>query len=140
MSLEGHEQRCRLRPRRGSFPGVSRPVADDAVRAARDPLRKSGPACSVYEIALSGEAMKNSLLILFAFTLVSCATPKPQPAAHMPGETFRDCTDCPEMVVLPSGSFTMGSPSSEEGRFDEEGPQHRVSVSSFAAGKYEVTF
>jgi len=36
-SAQGHEQRCQVRLRRGSFPGVSRPAADDAVRAARDP-------------------------------------------------------------------------------------------------------
>jgi formylglycine-generating enzyme required for sulfatase activity len=52
---------------------------------------------------------------------------------------FRDCDDCPEMVVIPGGSFMMGSPGSEEGRLRNEGPQHRVSVSTFALGQYEVT-
>ncbi len=33
-----------------------------------------------------------------------------------PGETFRDCPDCPEMVVIPAGSFMMGSPASEPER------------------------
>ena len=56
------------------------------------------------------------------------------------GDVFRDCADCPEMVVVPSGSFMMGSPPSEEGRDDDEGPVHRVSIpSSFAVGVYEVT-
>jgi formylglycine-generating enzyme required for sulfatase activity len=55
-------------------------------------------------------------------------------------ETFKDCPDCPEMVVVPAGSFMMGSPSSEPGRERDEGPQHRVSISKpFAVGKYEVT-
>ena len=54
---------------------------------------------------------------------------------------FRDCPDCPEMVVVPSGSFMMGSPSSEEGRDADEGPVHRVTiVRPFAVGVYEVTF
>ena len=59
-----------------------------------------------------------------------------------PGKTFRDCPECPEMVVVPAGSFTMGSPASEEGRYKKnEGPRHRVTISQpFAAGKYEVTF
>ena len=58
-----------------------------------------------------------------------------------PGKTFRDCEACPEMVVVPAGSFTMGSPASEEGRYDDEGPQHRVTISQpFAVGRYEVTF
>jgi formylglycine-generating enzyme required for sulfatase activity len=56
------------------------------------------------------------------------------------GETFRDCSDCPQMVSIPAGSFMMGSPASETGRFDNEGPQRRVSVPAFAAGKLEVTW
>ena len=31
------------------------------------------------------------------------------------GVTFRDCPECPEMVVVPAGIFTMGSPPGEEG-------------------------
>ena len=54
-------------------------------------------------------------------------------------DTFRDCATCPEMVVVPSGSFMMGSPADESGRHDNEGPQHQVSIQSFAVGKYEVT-
>ncbi len=58
-----------------------------------------------------------------------------------PGESFRDCDFCPEMVVIPAGTFTMGSPADEEGRDDDEGPQRDVTIGSpFAIGKYEVTF
>ena len=61
--------------------------------------------------------------------------------AMKPGRVFRDCETCPEMVVVPAGSFTMGSPALEEDRFDSEGPQHAVMISrAFAVGKYEVTF
>ena len=57
------------------------------------------------------------------------------------GQSFRDCGDCPEMVVIPAGRFTMGSPASEPGRFDWEGPQREVFLrSSLAVGKFEVTF
>ena len=60
--------------------------------------------------------------------------------ALRPGRVFRDCEACPEMVVVPAGSFVMGSPASEEGRFDNEGPQHRVTISRpLAVGRYEVT-
>ena len=57
------------------------------------------------------------------------------------GEIFRDCAECPEMVVVPSGSFTMGSPNSEDGRDDDESPRHRVRIEyPLAVGVYEVTF
>ena len=57
------------------------------------------------------------------------------------GNVFRDCPHCPEMVVVPAGSFTMGSPSSEAGRDGDEGPQRRVNIPSpFAVGVYEATF
>ncbi|MDE0330227.1 MAG: SUMF1/EgtB/PvdO family nonheme iron enzyme [Nitrospinae bacterium] len=57
------------------------------------------------------------------------------------GKVFRDCPECPEMVVVPAGSFMMGSPPHEKSRRSSEGPRHRVTVSRpFAVGKYEVTF
>ncbi|MFM1815240.1 MAG: hypothetical protein RLZ98_1935, partial [Pseudomonadota bacterium] len=56
------------------------------------------------------------------------------------GRVFRDCASCPEMVVVPAGSFMMGSPEKEEGRYNDEGPQRRVTIAKpFAVGKYEVT-
>ena len=60
--------------------------------------------------------------------------------APPPGSKFRDCAECPEMVVVPSGTFQMGAPESEEGSYYVERPVHTVSVPSFAAGVYEVTF
>ena len=66
---------------------------------------------------------------------------RPATAAMSHGQTFRDCTDvCPEMVVIPSGSFVMGSPASEPNRRSDEGPMRTVRIAAFAAGKYEVTF
>ena len=53
------------------------------------------------------------------------------------GGEFRDCDDCPTMVVLPAGTFMMGS---DDGETDEQ-PQHRITISKpFAVGKHEVTF
>jgi formylglycine-generating enzyme required for sulfatase activity len=65
------------------------------------------------------------------------------------GAVFRDCPDCPEMVTIPAGQFTMGSAPAEKswaarhgGSLEsvaDEAPQHRVSLRSFAMGKYDVT-
>jgi formylglycine-generating enzyme required for sulfatase activity len=44
-----------------------------------------------------------------------------------------------EMVHIPGGTFLMGSPESEEGRYSDESPQHQVTVPSFFMGKYPVT-
>ncbi len=81
------------------------------------------------------------------------------------GQSFRDCPQCPEMVVVPAGSFLMGSPNFEIGKpeystnrgerhpcrgakpvpidchEEDEGPQHRVSIPKpYAIGKFTVTF
>ena len=53
-----------------------------------------------------------------------------------PGETFRDCPDCTEMVVVPGGEFNMGS-----GDSVNEKPEHRVVIANpFAIGRREITF
>ncbi len=58
-----------------------------------------------------------------------------------PGTRFRDCAECPEMVVVPAGPFTMGSPPTEPERLRSEGPQQAIMVPrSFAVGRFEVTF
>ena len=44
-----------------------------------------------------------------------------------------------DMVAIPSGSFVMGSPSTEAGRSNKEGPQRTVNIPPFFMGKYEVT-
>src|SRR5262245_57728373 len=53
-----------------------------------------------------------------------------------PGEIFRDCPDCSEMVVVPAGEFKMGSAETAY-----EKPEHRVVIANpFAIGRREVTF
>ena len=69
------------------------------------------------------------------------AAAKRERDSRTPGRKFRDCEECPELVVVPSGSYEMGSPSWEEGRSGDEGPVHRVSIAEpFAVGVHEVTF
>jgi len=52
---------------------------------------------------------------------------------------FKECPECPQMVGIPAGKFVMGSAASEPGRFENEGPQHIVSLKAFALGKVDVT-
>ena len=55
------------------------------------------------------------------------------------GGKFRDCGECPEMVIVPSVSFMMGSHIGDG--FNDERPRHRVRIDyRFAVGVYEVTF
>lgn len=63
-----------------------------------------------------------------------------QERALKPKDSFKECDACPEMVVVPAGSFAMGSPKNEKARDDNEGPQHRVTIGkAFAVGKFELT-
>jgi formylglycine-generating enzyme required for sulfatase activity len=101
-------------------------------------------------VALVPIAMVSMMLGVAAF-----AGSDRQPAQA--GQTFRDCSDCPEMTVLPAGSFFMGSSIEETARDIEatvpkdevgharqsttfEHPQHLVEIGQpFALGKYRVT-
>jgi formylglycine-generating enzyme required for sulfatase activity/serine/threonine protein kinase len=57
-----------------------------------------------------------------------------------PGKTFRDCTDCPSMVVVPAGSFWQGSEDSEPLALKKEKPRRMITiVEPFAVGVFEVT-
>jgi len=80
------------------------------------------------------------LAVAALFAVVSAGAQSEDAPGGDAGEKFRDCDACPEMVVVPAGEFMMGSPSSEEGRRDDEGPVHRVRIGKFAVGVYEVTF
>jgi formylglycine-generating enzyme required for sulfatase activity len=62
-----------------------------------------------------------------------------QKRALKPGDSFKECNDCPEMIVVPAGRFTMGS---REGQgHQNEWPAHDVTiVKPFAVAKFAVTF
>ncbi|MEQ1696312.1 MAG: formylglycine-generating enzyme family protein [Hyphomicrobiaceae bacterium] len=53
------------------------------------------------------------------------------------GDRFTDCATCPEMIVVPAGSFEMGS----EGHSGDETPVHRVTLAKpVAISRYEISF
>ncbi len=82
------------------------------------------------------------MLLLLAILVLGLASPRADAQALKPGASFADCaTDCPEMVVIPAGTFAMGSPASETGRQRTETPQHEVTIAKpFAVSKFAVTF
>jgi formylglycine-generating enzyme len=104
---------------------------------------------AVRDTSFEGAQMKLSLgtllclIVAVSLTRVAGAAhrnraPKIRPAAA--GAVFHDCRGCPEMIVVPGGTFAIGSPANEPGRRDNEGPQHEIRIERpFAIGRYEVT-
>lgn len=76
-----------------------------------------------------------------AYSVEPSHTAKKSKSSGIPkvGSVFHDCPSCPDMVIIPEGSFAMGSPASEKSRNDDEGPVHQVKLTSFALGKTEIT-
>ena len=71
---------------------------------------------------------------MLPFLLLACASPQQS------RESFRDCAECPEMVTLPAGEFTMGAPPGEGGREANEGPQRIMRIpAAFAVSRSEIT-
>ncbi|MES3025178.1 MAG: SUMF1/EgtB/PvdO family nonheme iron enzyme [Pseudomonadota bacterium] len=60
---------------------------------------------------------------------------KPAAQSTSTGQVFSDCGDCPEMVALPEGVFTMGN----NGALSAETPAHSVSLQRFAMARTELT-
>ena len=88
--------------------------------------------------------MRIRLLFLVIMGLVATVAP-----AASAAESFRDCADCPLMVAVPAGSYSMGSTDEQinwavglgaqsQGIQDEK-PQHQVNVGSFSMSSTEVT-
>jgi formylglycine-generating enzyme required for sulfatase activity len=92
-------------------------------------------------------ALGAAIVVALAMPAASAAPAKAaalspaQEKALKPHGTFKECANCPEMVVVPAGKFSMGSPVSEPGRFADEAPQHTVTIARrFAVARFEATF
>ena len=81
-----------------------------------------------------------TLIVLAAAGLSGTATAQQGRARVEAGDTFSDCRDCPTMVVVPAGSFVMGTPDDEPSRQDDE-VLHRIDIARpFAVSATEVTW
>lgn len=75
--------------------------------------------------------MRFAIAAVILLALAACATSDARRGA--------DCSFCPAMVAVPAGEFVMGAPPDEEGRFDEEGPQHAIRIASVHVSRTPVT-
>ncbi|AIG00691.1 protein PvdO [Pseudomonas fluorescens] len=90
---------------------------------------------------MNDEPLTPTLLKSLALAaLMTGLAPSAQAAAPpKPGTVFKDCKHCPEMVVLPTGTFKMGTPDDEVGRQPDEGPIHDVTFAKpVAISRFQV--
>ena len=112
----------------GQFAKAAR-VARKALPAVSQPV---SPPTPIPTLVLN-QPSKNELV------LNNLPTPTPTSVLSKPlqaGQVVKDCDTCPEMVVIPGGGFVMGDGKSSE---KDDKPAHRVSISGFLLGKFEVT-
>jgi formylglycine-generating enzyme required for sulfatase activity len=118
---------------------VKPPEAPEALAKPAEGQQTAAVAPPVKPAAPAGEPCAAIVRVFFPSR---CAAPLTvsQERALKPKDSFRECENCPEMVAVPAGSFTMGSPADEKDREPDEGPQQVVTiVKPFAVGRLPVT-
>lgn len=92
--------------------------------------------------------LRTSALVALAMVAIPASAHAADGAAgKKPGETFQDCPECQTMVVIPAGSFKMGSTPEERAREgvpasfgDHEGPVRDITIAKpFAIATTETT-
>jgi formylglycine-generating enzyme required for sulfatase activity len=129
-SIYGRMARARIEELKQRPAGVPPPTPPSRVQTAAvvPPVRPNSP-CAAYPSAGASQSSRSAKPLSAS-----------EECALKPKDVFKECDKCPEMVVVPAGSFTMGSPENERDRSDREGPQHALSIAQpFAAGKFAVT-
>jgi formylglycine-generating enzyme required for sulfatase activity len=91
--------------------------------------------CGCCEGAVTGVRHSGFIVAIFLASILAAAAVSAEDAEAMkPGRVFRDCPKCPEMTVVPAGSFMMGLPESNDRS------RHKVTIARpFAVGKFEIT-
>jgi formylglycine-generating enzyme required for sulfatase activity len=131
-----HRRQAEVKAERGEQEGVEKPPF--SAPQPRPPWQRPALIASVIGAAV---ICAIGVWIAVAPLSVPLSTWSPdQERALKPKDTFKQCTNCPVMMVVPDGSVLMGSPPSEPGYADER-PQHTVSLTrAFAVAQFELTF
>jgi hypothetical protein len=130
--------------RSGDIPEADRTFIAQSHKAARRRERRVQALVGVLVavVALGAAAwLKQDWLREETYALANVtALSATQESALKPGDPFpKECTDCPEMIVVPAGRFMMGSPAGQGS--DAERPAHEVTIAKpFAVEKFELTF
>jgi formylglycine-generating enzyme required for sulfatase activity len=127
---------------------IKRDAADRSQREGmRRRTRQMGALAGMLLIGIGAGLAWSSRAYFKALAVVGAETVWPKvltaEAEHalQPGQGFKECADCPEMVVVPTGEFLMGSPKEGQDHQTQEEPQHKVSIKQrFAVSRFEVTF
>ncbi len=106
-------------------------AAAEAGTAGR--LSRAPTSLTRYQLHIAGGVLLFLVVAATAWFLLVRGAPEV-------GTLLRDCPDCPELVVIPAGHFSMGSPRDEAGRDEDEGSVRDVTVTAgLAVGKFPVT-
>lgn len=128
-STPGHCTRTRAAIQ-AAMPLPPRPPAPQPLPPVAPPVRISPPTPPPRITSLDARTTPSSI-----------RAPLVSNPANLPDYAlFRECDGCPEMVVMPAGSFTMGSPATDARRASAEGPQRNVSIRRFAISRFETTW
>lgn len=136
---------CRRTPDGSSIENVGGPCSGT-------PTSGTARAGTIRDVVVGAAALLAALI----FAVHAPAIAEQETHNFHAGESFRDCPDCPEMVVLPAGSFAMGSSPADtiqdrrslrdeevgtaRSFMEREQPQHSLTIRKpFALGKYLVT-
>jgi formylglycine-generating enzyme required for sulfatase activity len=140
LALAAHLTRARERPLLALFDDVKRDVLKRTghLNPPQQPTRYGDMDTSTYLLG-SGPSTSQPGTELARPVAPPAAAPEPvAPPVPRVGDVIRDCAECPEMVVLPSGRFDRGDVHGDG--YGNEKPVRTVKIAQpFAIGKYEVT-
>jgi formylglycine-generating enzyme required for sulfatase activity len=133
-----------------AFLAASRAAEIDSRRREREQVRRRRRLRLVLgvivAVGMGYGGWSNRAYLAARFSLLTDARRRrvlttPREQALKAGDAFKECSRCPEMVVIAAGRFMMGSPASEQGHKVEERPNHEVTIlRPFAVSRFEVTF